>query len=226
MSTREDLDAQLIWQVSARSEALLGDVRAGRPAAPALRALLGYLREVVLQRIADEDSRVAASLHEVPGVVAALRSEHLRLREDVEDLAQALGDGRALRLDGLEGIVQRLVDRLDRHLSLEAVAFMGPPTGQRHGGDWADAIRWYPVIEGAVIDMDEAACDEAQDAVLGRLLRLRPGEDVELHGHGDSGSQRLRQRLRIRGTGEYSWTRVTGDASGGWAVRVERCAEA
>jgi uncharacterized protein (DUF2249 family) len=224
MSTREDLDAQLIWQVSARSEALLGDVRAGRPAAPALRALLGYLREVVLQRIADEDGRVAPSPHEEPPVVAELRSEHLRLREDVEDLAQALGDGRVLRLDGVEGVVQRLVDRLDRHLSLEAAALTGPPTGQRHGGDWADAIRWYPAIEGDVIDLDDAACDEAQDAVLGRLLQLRPGEDVELHGHGDS--QRLRQRLRNRGTGEYSWTRVTGDASGGWAVRVERCAEA
>jgi uncharacterized protein (DUF2249 family) len=223
MSTREDLDAQLIWQVSARSEALLGDVRAGRPAAPALRALLGYLREVVLQRIADEDSRVAARPHEAPPVVAELRSEHLRLREDVEDLAQALGDGRAPRLDGLGGVVQRLVDRLDRHLSLEAVALTDPPTPGRRGGDWAAAVRWYPAIEGAVIDMDDAACAEAQDAVLGRLLQLRPGEHVELHGHGDS--QRLLQPLRNRGIGEYSWTRVTGDASGSWAVRVERCAE-
>jgi uncharacterized protein (DUF2249 family) len=123
----------------------------------------------------------------------------------------------------LEDLVQRLVDRLDRHLSLEAVALTGPSTAQRHGGDWADAIRWYPAIEGAVIDMDDAACDEAQDAVLGRLLQLRPGEQVELHGHGDS--QRLLQPLRNRGIGEYSWTRVTGDASGSWAVRVERCAE-
>ncbi len=47
-----DEDAELLWQAATRAEALLEDLDAGRPAALELSALLGYLREVVLARIA------------------------------------------------------------------------------------------------------------------------------------------------------------------------------
>jgi hypothetical protein len=217
------LDAQLVWQVSARSDALLADVRAGRPAAPALRALLGYLRAVVLTRIADEDRHLVADAHGTPGPVSGLRAEHLELREDVEELAHALADGTTPRLDGLSIVVQRLVDRLDRHLRSEAAALGGRAPGPHPLGEWADAVGWYPTVEGAVIDMDDVVCAEAQETLLWRLEQLRPGEHVELRGHGDT--ERLRQRLLGRGSGPYTWSRQSGNAAGGWAVRVERCVE-
>jgi hypothetical protein len=214
-----DLDAQLIWQVSARSEVLLTDLRAGRPAGPALRALVGYLRGVVLTRITDEDRRLVADAHQSPGLVRALRREHLQLREDVEDLAQALADGTTPRLDGLSIVVRRLVDRLDRHLSSEAAALGGQAAGTRPADEWADAVRWYPAVEGAVIDLDDAVCEEAEDAVLRRLEQLQPGEGVELRGDGDA--DRLCQLLLARRTGHYTCSRRTSSD----VVRVERCAE-
>lgn len=221
LSTREDFDAQLVWQVSARCEELLEDVWAGRPAAPALRSLLGYLREVLLTRIADEEQRlISAPTLEGDSVRSELRRDHLQLREDVEDLAQALGDGTAVRLEKLDPIVDRLVRRLDQHVRVEAHALTGKPPAAGHAGTWADAMRWYPEVEGLSIDMDDAACDEGQQAVLSRLLRLQEGEGVELHGHGDA--QDLRQSLVSHGAGTYKWTRLAGSPSSGWVVRLER----
>ena len=47
-----------------------------------------------------------------------------------------------------------------------------PAAGRRH--------EWYPLAEGSVIDLDVLPSGQVTDAAVDRLLRLRPGEQVEL----------------------------------------------
>jgi hypothetical protein len=220
-STMADLDAQLLWQVTARSEELLHELQTGRPVSPTLRALLGYLREVVLTRIADQERRaLSAPTPDGREVLTMIRADHLQLREDVEELAQALGDGTKPNLQELDAITHRLVQRLEHHLLEEAVAFNGTPAAEGRVDAWADAVQWYPMVEGDSIDMDDAACPEAQEVVLNRLLRLQNDEKVELHGHGEI--QALRRKLLSHCCGRYTWTKVDDSPIDGWSVQVER----
>ncbi len=53
LSTWDDEDARLLWQATARADALMRDLARGKPADADLQALLDYLREVVLARISD-----------------------------------------------------------------------------------------------------------------------------------------------------------------------------
>ncbi len=61
-ASAEDEDAVLLWQATARAEKFLDDLASGRSTAADLRALLNYLREVVVARIAEEERYILPSL--------------------------------------------------------------------------------------------------------------------------------------------------------------------
>jgi hypothetical protein len=112
---RADADALVLWQVAARAEVLLEAVASGMPSGPLLKALLGYLRNVVLTRITEEETALveasrsfrqlsAAGSHYTRGEepagyevslndVRRAQAEHLLLRGDIEDLAEAADVG-------------------------------------------------------------------------------------------------------------------------------------
>ena len=220
----EDRDAVLLDQVTARADLLLHDLAAGRPAEPALRPLLGYLREVVLARICQRDSVG------FPGIlrggpdrdVERLRLEHLLLREDIEDLAAALSqpepDSRALA-----DVTRRLVHRLQEHLPKETAALVGAPTTELPESlEWADAMRWYPLSDGPVIELDQLAGADVPRALATRLAALRPGELLELRGHGDP--HLLHEQVLGPCIDSFTWERrvTDGDRAQGWTVFVRR----
>jgi len=215
----EDEDSELLWQVAARAEALLSDLEEQRPTKSDLAGLLGYVREVVLARITDEESTVLPTLEQAPGEhpeLDQLHEEHSRLRSDIDDLAAAAQQDRDPA--DLPSIVRRLIARLEQHLATEAAIL----TGRGYtftGRDWATAGHWYCLTEGPVIEMDELKPHEAQAAVLNRLTRMQPGEHLELRWAANP--QPVWQRLQQRDPGGHSWL-ATQSSAGTWSVEVSR----
>jgi uncharacterized protein (DUF2249 family) len=217
-----DEDAVLLWQATARAEELLDHLIAHRPATAELNALLGYLREVVLARISEEERQVFPTLRQADPAhpdINRLRADHLRLRDDIDELATAAAAPGEPDPDQLIASTRRLIVRLDRHLRREAAALATLAGGyQASTADWAIAGHWYPLTEGPTIDMDQLRPEQAEDAVLNRLTHLRVGEEIELHGHQDP--SHLWRRLQSREPGGHTWSERQDDDM--WTVSVVR----
>lgn len=218
-----DEDAQLLWQAAVRAETLLDDLAAGRSSAPALAALLGYLREVVLTRIAEEEGLLVLASGQAGAShpdIDRVRDEHLLLRDNIDDLAAAADGHSPHDPGGLAEVTRRLISGLEEHLRHEAAALAESPSGQQgSASSWAAAAHWYPLTEGPLIDLDQLHPDQAEDAVLNRLANLLPDESVELRGHDDP--HHLWQRLQLRCPGSHGW-RPRRDEHDGWIVSVTR----
>jgi uncharacterized protein (DUF2249 family) len=222
-NTAEDEDAELLWQATARAEEFLDALAANRSTAADLRALLNYLRDVVLTRISEEERYVLPSLGQAgtqEAHLARLREDHLSLRDDIDELAEASAPHSVSSADQLAGITRRLIVRLEDHLRREAATLAEVSIGYRPSASaWAATTHWYPLTEGPVIDLDTLPPDRAHEAVLNRLTSLRAGEHVELHGHNEP--DRLWERLQRRAPGDYTW-RPHVDEQNGWRVLVTR----
>jgi uncharacterized protein (DUF2249 family) len=219
-STWDDEDAQVLWQATARADALVRDLARGKNTDADLEGLLGYLREVVLARISDEDRHALPVLRRAPGAhpeLDELDQQHLQLRGDVEDLAAA-AQGHSAR-EQQAGIMRRLVNHLEAHLAAEASLLHGNRHTVSGNREWLAASHWYPLIEGSVIEMDRLREDQSEAAVLNRLTRLVAGEQVELRSHRDPHPIWL--RLQQRAPGGYGWEAVQ-DPAAGWSVTVGR----
>ena len=139
--TRADADALVLWQVAARAAALLEALATGKPSQEPLQVLLGYLRNVVLARIAEEDTVLleADKSRRIPSAphggsdpepaqqqidlthVRRARREHLLIRGDIEDLAQADDAGNVQRTRPHSALVAATVDlRGDLHTGIAA----------------------------------------------------------------------------------------------------------
>ena len=217
-STWDDEDARILWQATARGDALMRDLARGRDSHADVEALLGYLREVVLTRISDEDRHALPVLRRArPDApeLAELQRQHLRLRGDVDDLA--LAAQRDIAREQLAGVIRRLIHHLEIHLVTEAVLHRNQDAVANERM-WVAASHWYPLIEGPVIEMDLLREDQAESAVLNRLTRLRPGEQIELRSSHDPHGVWV--RLQQRDPGAHDW-QATQDGAG-WSVTVRR----
>lgn len=218
-ATWDDEDASILWQATARGDALMRDLARGRDIRADVEALLGYLREVVLMRIADEDRHALPVLrraHPDAPELAALQRQHLQLRSDIDDLASA-AQGHIAR-EELAGVIRRLVNHLETHLTSEAAVLHRSHDIAANERMWVAASHWYPLIEGPVIEMDRLREDQAESAVLNRLTRLRPGEQVELRSGRDPHGVWI--RLQQRDPGAHDWQATQDGAS--WSVTVRR----
>ena len=81
----------------------------------------------------------------------------------------------------LATVTRELLGQVNAHVANEervlATANTETPATTTLGGQ---PHEWYDLTEGSVIDLDELPGEQGADAVLARLLRLRPGERVEL----------------------------------------------
>ena len=226
VTTCADLDAELLWQVPARADAILDAVASGAAHDVELAGLIGYLRHVVLARVGQHDAHVLPAMRAAgpagAAAAAVLRAQHLALKESIEDVVEAASVTAGAAAPMVRRSVVELVSRLDTHLLTEAaaVAAHGGRAAEPCGTAWADAVRWYPMVEGATVDMDRLGCPEAQAAVLARLEFLRPGQMVELRGHGDC--SQVTRRLNRRWPGRFAWSRSQLTAPAEWVVTV-RC---
>ncbi len=213
----DDEDTRILWEATARADAFMADLARGRDTGGDLEALLGFLREVVLARITDEDRHILPELRQQPGnadLLDNLARQHLQLRDDIEDLAAAAQSQPAR--EARAQLIRRLLRHLEDHIAAEASLLHTAHITR----DWVAASHWFPLTEGPVIDMDALRDDQADGAVLNRLTWLRPGEHVMLRGSRDP--HPLWLRLQQRDPGGYSWEATQDSASASWSVRVLR----
>jgi uncharacterized protein (DUF2249 family) len=78
---------------------------------------------------------------------------------------------------------------------------------------------WYALTEAATIDLDAPPASRVVDAVVDRLLRLRSGEEVELHSSRDPYA--VWQRMDRLRPGDYGFVYVQ-DGPDKWLVQVSR----
>ena len=176
--------ALLMRETTLRAQRLLGTADEGQWPHLELQELLNYLRLEVLRQIVDTEWLLFRTAHHAPDDLAQLRRDHLALRETIEVLAQAAataGTADGMSPPQLAATTRDLLGHLERHLAAEedllATAGAAAPGTASLG---SKPHEWYELIEGPTIDLDLLSGEQAEEAVRGRLLRLRPGEQVEV----------------------------------------------
>ena len=212
--------ALLLREVSARAEVLLREAEERRWPAEQLRALLDYLHLEVLQQVVDEEWLLFRSAYHTPDELARLRREHLELRLAIDVLAQAADGGSTLTPQQLAVTTRDLLVRLEKHLAAEevvlAVAGEAPRATTSLG---SRPHEWYSLTQGPVIDLDALPGETGFDAVLDRLLRMKPGESVELRAGIDLGP--MWQRLSRVDPGGYGIALLQNGPTQ-WRIEVTR----
>jgi len=215
-----DEHAVLRHEVTTRADRVLHEADEGRWPAGELAALVDYLHLEVLRQVVDEEWLLFRSARHTADDMARLRADHLELRLTIEELAQAAAGGRTLRPAQLSATVRDLQTELEAHLAAEekilAVAETAAPSVTSLG---AHPHEWYALTAGSIIDLDRLPGPQGADAALDRLLRLRPGEQVELHATNDPGP--LWRRVRRYDTGGWGITTIE-QGPPRWRVGITR----
>jgi uncharacterized protein (DUF2249 family) len=218
--TLADEHALLLSQVMIRAENLLAVTAGDRWPGRELQALLGYLRAEVLGQDADEE-RLLFPAGASPAI-SRLARDHARLRVAVETLERAAAGESNWSPAQLAAATRDLLQRLERHFHagqvlLAAAGAPGKvPATTTLGGH---PHEWYPLTEGPVIDLDALPAEQAVDAAVHRLLRLRRGEQVELQVGTDP--HLVWRQLDLCSPGDYSFVYLQ-DGPDRWRVQVTR----
>lgn len=170
--TLRDQHALLLQQVASRAEEVLAACDAGQWPDSQVQHLVAYLRAELLVHAAEEERSLFPGDLTTPGF-DQLGLDHARLHELTEAIAATAANRSATTVAFL---VRDLLDVLERHVDAEEKLLGHAPAladiEQRRGG---------APTEGPVINIDLLPHDQATDLVIDRLLRLRPGQWVEIH---------------------------------------------
>jgi uncharacterized protein (DUF2249 family) len=210
--------ALLLEQVAGRARDVLAAIDGGRWPARELQALVGYLRAEVLRQTADQEWLFPA--HQPGEDFTRLVREHVRLRAATEVLEQAAPGEDRSSLTQLAAATRDLLAQLERHLAAEeqVLAAAGQP-GTAPGVSAGRRHEWYPLTEGPVVDLDALPSGQVVDAAVDRLLRLRRGEQVELHSSRDPWP--VWQRMDDLYPGRYGFAYLQ-EGPERWRVQVTR----
>jgi uncharacterized protein (DUF2249 family) len=219
--TLGDEHALLLREVEQRCAAAIKQVTTDRWPTLAVRRLLDYLYVEVLEQVADEEWRLFRTWGHDPVQLTALRAEHLRIRRAIEALADAAVQADPPPAGELSDLVTVLISILRQHFAAEQVALRrdteeAPPSTAALG---SPPHEWYTRAEGPDIDLDDLPGPQGDHVVIARLMRLRQGERVELHGKTDPSAM-----LRLLGAthpGSYGFSYLKCEPHR-WRVEVRR----
>lgn len=170
-----------LWEdVSVLAAPVRAAVAAGTWPEQQLHELLNYLHLELLRQINDEEWLLFRALDHRTEQLARLRQQHLQLRLAVDALTAADAGPQQRNSTELDGLVAKLLHRLQVHLTSEEALLDAQREAPSTAAMGAIPHDWYPLIETGCIDLDQLPGPQGVDAVLGRLLRLRAGERVEL----------------------------------------------
>jgi len=210
----------LLRQVATRAEELLAVTVDGGWPTRELQALLTYMRAEVLRQVVDE-GRLLFPSHASSSAVGGLGRDHTTLRLLTEMLAEAAAEERPHHPAQLAATTQELVAHLEHHLNAEQAALEAGGQNEMPGTTYLTRRphEWYALTEAATIDLDALPASRVVDAVVDRLLRLRSGEEVELHSSRDPYA--VWQRMDRLRPGDYGFVYVQ-DGPDKWLVQVSR----
>lgn len=210
----------LLWQVTARAEELLAAAAEGRWPGAELAALAGYARAEVLRQASDEEALLFPA---APGrETTRLARDHARLRSAAEVLARAATGEQQMSAWQVAAAARDFVTQLEHHLRAEESLLVGGRVARGVPGTAARGGRrhdWYPLTEGPVADLDALPRGQAVAAAVDRLMRMRPGEQVELLSSTDL--HRVWREIRELSPEGYLCT-VVRDGPPQWRMRVTR----
>jgi uncharacterized protein (DUF2249 family) len=212
--------ALLLGQVVTRAGDLLAVTAEDRWPAGELQALAGYLRAEVLGQDADEE-RLLFPAGASAGV-SRLAGDHARLRAAIETLERVAAGEITWSPAELAAATRDLLRQLERHLHAgEAVLAAAGPPGEVPATTMLGGYphQWYPLTEGPVIDLDALPAGQAVHAAVHRLLRLRPGEQVELQAGTDP--HLVWRQLDLLSPGRYRFAYLQ-DGPDRWRMQVTR----
>lgn len=218
-STLSEEHTLLLREVTTRAEALLHESDQGRWPERQLTALVDYLHQEVLQQVVDEERLVFLSHRGAEGL-AGLRLAHRELRAAIDVLAQAQASKGTLTPEQVADRTRNLLAQLADHLTAEEQVLttgdvQSPPT-TTFG---ARPHEWYALTAGPVIDLDGLPGEPGFEAVLDRMLRLTPGEQVELRSSSDPDP--IWRRISAADPGGYG-CEVLQQGAGRWRVQISR----
>ena len=178
-------------EVTDRAQTLLAEADEGRWPEDATHDLLNYLHLEVLRQSGEQEWLVfgaAQKLTDRSAQSAQRDREQIEVRESVEQLTEAVAGG-----DGVNGMTPQRLAVITRSLLAQLQALLaaersepgelaGAPSTASLG---AQPHEWYALTEGPAIELDRLRGRQGSEAVMGRLIRLRAGEAVELRSSRD-----------------------------------------
>jgi uncharacterized protein (DUF2249 family) len=209
----------LLREVTMRAEGVLSEADAGRWPQQQLQGLLDYLYLELLRHIIDEEWLLFRMSHHAPEDLGPLRQDHLDLRATIEELADMAGRGVDGSATELSRTTRTLLARLDDHIRAEQDLLTAHEELPSTASLGSRPHAWYDLTEGPVVDLADLPGPLGVDAVMGRLLRLRRGEHVELCSTMDPAP--LWRRLAMADPGGYGFSYLER-GPGQWRVQVTR----
>jgi hypothetical protein len=217
----DDEGAQILLQAASRGGTLLSDLAAERCPAPSLDALLGYVHDIVIPRCVDfgaalQRSRYATAVECAD--VAEVLALHLGVRLAAENLSWAEAGVDHVR--ELERLVGDLVLDLERTIGAEAIACGRGLICSGVSTTWLRrSLACCAIDDAAVLGRHPLGDDGLRYALVARLHRLRPGEELSLQSEPDL-LPVVREVLRQCAFAQA--VQVGGLSDGTWQVRIWR----
>lgn len=218
-ATLADEHALLLREVGLRAEAVLAGLSTSAWPQREVHQLLDYLYVELLQQVANEEWLLFRTWHHSPAVIDELRAEHLELRVAIDRLTDAVTGADRTDSEQLEQLVRDLLETVQAHFTAEEDVLQTeatPPSTASLGGAPHEL---YTMVEGPVIELASLPGAQGVDAVLGRLLRMEPGETIELRAPSDPAP--IWRRLAAADPAGYGFSYLDQGADG-WRVEIVR----
>jgi len=210
----------LMTAVTSRANDVLAEADQDRWPTAALQQFLDYLHLEVLRQVVDEEWLLFRNSHHAPHQLTKLREDHLEVRRLIDDLNEAASNDADRSPQRLAKMIRDLLTKLQAHIDSEQQV-LGDSTSEIPSMSALGSTphSWYALTSGAVIDLDAVPGPQGIDATLGRLLRLRAGEQLELRASSDP--YPIWRRLALADPAGYGFTYLqTGPPQ--WRVQLDR----
>ncbi len=212
--------ALLVSAVTSRANDVLAEADQDRWPTDALHQFLDYLHLEVLRQIVDEEWLLFRNSQHAPHELTKLRADHLELRRLIDDLNEAATNDADRSPQRLAKMTRELLAKLQAHINSEEQVLADSTTELPSMSALGSTPHsWYALTAGAVIDLDAVPGPQGIDAALGRILRLRAGEQLELRASSDP--YPIWRRLALADPEGYGFTYLqTGPPQ--WRVQLDR----
>jgi len=212
--------ALLLTAATTLADPVLTEADQGQWPTDGLQQFLDYLHLEVLRQVVDEEWLLFRNSHHAPQQLSTLRAEHLEIRRLINDLTEASTNDADRSPQRLAQITRELLATLQAHINFEEQTLAEPTTDPPSMSALGSTPHsWYALTAGPVIDLDTIPGPQGIDAALGRMLRLRAGEQLELRASSDP--YPIWRRLAAANPGGYGFTYLqTGPRQ--WRVQLDR----